>query len=205
VHLLLPLNRPKSFVGLASVFEGVGVSAYLRAANLITNGDYLTAAGSILTVESRHNAYIRSSLKESPFPQAFDVPLDFDEVYSLAAAFIVSCPATNPKLPVKAFDPLALGTTGTVKSGDVITILTSGYTLAAANGKDPINAAFITVTGPFISEATPTNGGFSVTVPKGINGQSYLVLTSCSDKVTGDTIKAGPLILKITNPYPSTS
>ncbi|TVY94453.1 Protein rds1 [Lachnellula willkommii] len=200
-----PSTDPKSFVALAGVLEGVGISAYLGAAALISNPDYLTAAGSILTVESRHNSYIRASQKQSPFPQAFDVPLDFDEVYSLAAAFIVSCPTTNPTLPVKAFAPLTLSTTGTVKSGDVITVATPGYTLAAANGKDPIYAAFITVTGPLISVATPTSGGFTVTVPQGINGQSYLVLTSCSDTVTDDTIKSGPLIVEITNPYPSTS
>ncbi|TVY41065.1 Protein rds1 [Lachnellula subtilissima] len=199
-----PSTDPKSFVALAAVLEGVGITAYLGAAALITNADYLTAAGSILTVESRHNAYLRAAQKQSPFPQPFDVPLDFDEVYSLASAFIVSCPATNPTLPVKAFAPLALSTTGTVKSGDVITVATPGYTLAAANGKDPVYAAFITVTGPLISVATPTSGGFLVTVPTGINGQSYLVLTSCSDTVTDDTIKAGPLIVEITNPYPST-
>lgn len=131
--------------------------------------------------------------------------MDFDEVYSLAAAFIVSCPSTNPPLPVKAFAPLALGTSGAVKSGDVIDVLTPNYSLVAVDGKAPIYAAFITVTGPLISEATPIEGGFKVTVPKGINGQSYLVLTSCSDRVTDDYIKAGPLIVEITNPYPTTA
>jgi hypothetical protein len=134
--------------------------------------------------------------------------LTFDEVYTLAAGFIVSCPAGNaklPNLPLKAFPSLTLGTTGTIKSGDSIELLTPGYTLAAQDGKAPVYAAFITVTGPIFADAIPTAGGFKVTVPAGINGQSYVVLTGCNDKVTDETVSAGPAIVEITNPYPSTA
>lgn len=200
-----PSTDPASFVALASVLEGVGVSAYLGAAASIANPAYLTAAGSILTVEARHNAYIRSALAASPFPQPFDAPLTFDEVYTLAASFIVSCPSTNAALPVKAFPSLALGTEGAIKSGDTITLLTPGYALLPASGTGPVYAAFIAVTGPTLVEATAVSGGFTVVVPAGFNGQTYVVLTGCKDSVTDNTISAGPAIVEITNPYPSKS
>ena len=98
----------KSFLATASILEGVGVSAYLGAAADIMSKTYLTAAGSILTVEARHSSYIRAGLKEVPFAQPFDAPLSINEVYSLASQFIVSCPPENPALPVKAFPKLVL-------------------------------------------------------------------------------------------------
>jgi len=189
----------KMFVATASILEGVGVSAYLGAAADIMSKDYLTAAGSILTVEARHSAYLRSSLKESPFAQPFDIPLTIDEVYTMAAAFIVSCPASNPKLPVKAFPTLTLDPTTTmpIKAGSVVTLLTPGYTLKPVTGLPTIYAAFISVTGPTFVVATPVAGGFSVTIPKGFNGQSYAVLTSCNETVTDDTTAVGPALIEV--------
>lgn len=120
----------------------------------------------------------------------------------MAAPFIVSCPSTNAPLPVKAFPSLSVATTtppSTIKSGDTITLLTPNYTLTPANGQTPLYAAFVTVTGPIYADATPVDGGFSVVVPEGVNGQSYAVLTACQDAVNDDTILAGPAIVEIDN------
>ncbi|OBT86596.1 hypothetical protein VE02_05100 [Pseudogymnoascus sp. 03VT05] len=189
------------FVATASILEGVGVSAYLGAAADIMSKEYLTDAGSILTVEARHSSYLRSALKQAPFAQPFDTPLTIDEVYTLAAAFITSCPSSNPKLPVKAFPTLTLDPTSPmpVKAGSVVTLLTSGSTLKAANGVATVYAAFISVTGPTFVKATPVAGGFSVTIPEGFNGQSYAVLTGSNETVTDDTTAAGPAIIEISN------
>jgi hypothetical protein len=115
-----------SFLATASILEGVGVSAYLGAAADIMSKTYLTAAGSILTVESRHSSYLRANLKEAPFPQPFDAPLTLDEVYSLASGFITSCPSSNAPLPVKAFPKLQLAptTAKSVTAGATVTLLT---------------------------------------------------------------------------------
>lgn len=200
-----PSTDPKSFVGLASILEGVGTAAYLGAAAYISNPTYLSAAGSILSIEARHSSYLRASLSQSPIPQPFENPLTFDEVYTLAAPFIVSCPAGNadkPQLPLKAFPSLTVATTGPIKSGDQVTLLTEGYALVSANN-GPIYAAFITITGPIYVQATPVAGGYSVTIPApstGMpNGQSYLVLTGCKDAVNDDTVVAGPGLIEISN------
>ena len=83
-------------------------------------------AGSILTVEARHAAYIRAALGEKPFPNAFDTPLDFNQVFSLAAQFITALPP-NVTLPFKAFPPIM------VEAGD-------GYDLAFVGGKEDAEA-----------------------------------------------------------------
>jgi hypothetical protein len=200
-----PSTDPASFVALASVLEGVGVSAYLGAAADILDKGYLTDAGSILTVEARHSAFLRRALKQSPFPQPFDTPLDLDEVYTLAAAFIVACPSTNAPLPVVAFPTLTLETTGTIDTGDTIAVLfdlpqtPTSRSTADADSKSPIYGAFITVTGPIYVNTQKINGGVTLVVPSGISGQSYLVLTkNNTGPVTDDNVIAGPAIVEVT-------
>ncbi|KAI1062894.1 hypothetical protein NW752_004413 [Fusarium irregulare] len=189
----------KSFLATASILEGVGVSAYLGAAADIMSKTYLTAAGSILTVEARHSAYIRAGNKQVPFAQPFDAPLTYNEVYSLASGFITSCPKSNPALPVKAFPALtATSDKESIMTGDMVTLMTPGTTVKAAEGQK-VYAAFIAVTGPTFVEAKPVDGGFSVEIPEGFAGQTYVVLTGCNEAVSDDTVAAGPAIIEISS------
>jgi hypothetical protein len=182
-------------VALAAVLEGVGVSAYLGAAASIQSKEYLTAAGSILTVEARHSAYLRTALGESPFPTPFDIPLSFNEVYTLAAPFIVVCPSSNPTIPVRSFPRLELGSEAPVSTGETITLLTPGYTIQA--NETQLYGAFVTVMGPIFEKATAVDGGFEVTVPANIAGQNYVVLTPSSSIVNDGTVVAGPAIVEV--------
>jgi hypothetical protein len=58
-----------SVLGAAMIFEDLGVAAYNGAGKLITNGDYLVAAGKIVSVEARHASAIRDLL--NPFSASF--------------------------------------------------------------------------------------------------------------------------------------
>ncbi|CAI7583547.1 unnamed protein product [Penicillium glandicola] len=190
-----PSTDVSSFLALASVLEGVGVSAYLGAAASIMSDTYLTAAGSILTTEARHSAYLRAALGEVPFAQAFDNPLGFNEVYTVASPFIASCPSSNGALPVKAFPALTMTSMKAVMTGSQVQLAAgSGFNTSTSD----VNAAFITVTGPIWATLKSTDDGkFTVTVPEGVSGQSYVVLTKGNQQATDDNIVAGPAIVEI--------
>jgi rubrerythrin len=51
----------------AMAFEDLGVAAYNGAGRYITNNDYLTLAGKIVSVEARHAALIRELVKTNSF------------------------------------------------------------------------------------------------------------------------------------------
>ena len=80
----------KSFLKLAQTLEDTGVSAYNGAAPQIESTDVLAAAGSIVQVEARHAAAIRSLNGEPPADSGFDKPLDMQAVLKAVKPFVKS-------------------------------------------------------------------------------------------------------------------
>ena len=65
-----------SVLGTAKALEDTGVSAYNGAGQYITNSDYLTVAGKIVSVEARHAAAIRDLLNPKSADFAGDDVVD---------------------------------------------------------------------------------------------------------------------------------
>lgn len=76
---------------IAQVVENVGVGAYAGAAHLVGDPRVLTAAASIVTIESRHQTLLNMFQGFSPIPQPFDLPLAPNEVLAIAGPFIKGC------------------------------------------------------------------------------------------------------------------
>lgn len=132
------LASPSAMVKTARVLEAVGVSAYLGAAPLVNSSAVLSAAASIVTVESRHQAFIRIAMGAEPIPAAFDTALQPRAVFTLAAQFIKSCPEGS-NLNIQPFPSIALQNPEKA---------TAGQDLKLADPAQPAGAMFCAFVAP---------------------------------------------------------
>ncbi|KAG9317125.1 hypothetical protein JVU11DRAFT_1317 [Chiua virens] len=82
------LTDVNTMVANARVVENVGVSAYLGALTYLTDPALVSAAGSIMTVEARHQTILNLLSNATSVPQPFDVALAPTDVLAIANIFI---------------------------------------------------------------------------------------------------------------------
>ncbi len=78
----------KSYLKLAQTLEDTGVSAYNGAGPSIQSKEVLAAAGSIVQIEARHAAGIRTLRGQKAAPTAFDKALDKEQVLTAVKPFV---------------------------------------------------------------------------------------------------------------------
>jgi hypothetical protein len=125
-------------VTVARVVEHVGVGAYLGAAHLVQDPRVLTAAATIVTVESRHSTVLNIFESATAISQPFDLALLPNEVLAIAGSFIKGCdlgipgtlsqyfiifsPRSSPLFASRSANPaLTVTNTGSVTSGTSLT------------------------------------------------------------------------------------
>ncbi|KAI1305694.1 ferritin-like domain-containing protein [Xylaria venustula] len=185
-------------VATAAVLESVGISAYLGAAPLVSDGGILSTAASIVTVEARHQSFIRSASGVAVSPSPLDTPLGPKAVFSLAAPFIQSCPGgsnlaltafpalsmTSPA-PVAGVMNIAAGTNIQVQSDAASTASFCGFTNSAAPG------------GTAFTAFDAANG---CALPPNLAGVVYVTLTSdapATGVLTDSITVAGPMVVQL--------
>ncbi|RPD74511.1 hypothetical protein L226DRAFT_571394 [Lentinus tigrinus ALCF2SS1-7] len=161
------LNDVPTMAATARVVENLGVSAYLGAAHLIDDPVLLTAAGSILTVEARHQTILNVLSNGASIPQAFDVGFLPNEVLAIAGAFISGC-----DLGVPANQPLTITNTGAAQPGTLLT-----FSSPALNGSVDTSTLFcqMLVGGMPTSISLPLD---QCIVPQGVEGPVGLFITA---------------------------
>ncbi|KAJ1027800.1 hypothetical protein NDA13_003254 [Ustilago tritici] len=197
-----------SFLATARVLEGVGVSAYLGASKNLTNQTVETAA-SILVVEGQHQSYLIAQTDDggNAIPSPYATPLNFKQVYSLAAPFIESCPE-NATLPITTFPALTLASASGENNGTFTPGQQVNVTYDSSNGTSSSGNKYLAViqgiAGPqFLPLDSGSNSSSTVTLPANLTGgQMYAVVTSSDSSVTDDNTLAGPAVGYVSVPLP---
>jgi hypothetical protein len=183
-------------VATAQILEQVGVSAYLGAAPLVSDGSILSTAGSILTIEARHQSFINVGLGQPATGGSFDTPLSAKQVFSLAAPFITSCPEGS-NLILTAFPTLTMAGGGVAAAAIGQTIQLESEAAAGAqfcsftNG----NAAGGTLFSPFVQ-----GQGCQIPSSSELVGPTYINLVTqapLTGVITDDIIVAGPMFVNL--------
>jgi len=173
------------------------------------NAFLLGAASSILTVEARHDAYLRGGIGANPYPSSFDTIVPAPYAYNLAQAFVVRCPTQlnypiYPKLNLTSpvVKPNLLPN---LKAGQNVTFGFNPATIPnyATLSQKPLYIALLnSVNNVSYTPIVPCGTGCaSIRLPAGLSNIAYAVMTNLFgaslDTLVSDGTLAGPAELPI--------
>jgi len=187
-------------VATAAILEQVGVSAYLGAAPLVTDGGILSTAGSILTMEARHASFVRIGTGAAAAPGAFDTALSPKSVFSLAAPFITSCPEGS-NLILTAFPTLTMA--GGAQAAAAKPTLGSTLSLqSSAGASGATHCAFTNGNIPGGSRFAAFSEATGCVIPESpdLQGVVYVYLVNqapLSGVITDAIVVAGPMFVQL--------
>jgi Ferritin-like domain len=193
------LDDVKAFVSLGSVLEGVGVSAYLGGAAVVTSKDILTAAAAILVAEGLHQGIQRQGLQQVASANIVGTPASPNAVFTLASAFIGSCPPTNMELPFTAFPTLE-----TMQKDAIAPNATAMFSVGG-QVEEPFFMTFVSGIDTISVPGKNENGMLTAEIPAKTQGQAYAFVTK--EETTGaiqdSQVLFGPAILEVTADAPA--
>jgi hypothetical protein len=203
-----PVNSTREFFELADIITSVGIGATIGLADrlAVTDPELINVISSILTVESRHDAFFRHINGKVPNPAPFDTGISDIWAYNLALSFIVpgSCPIEVP-VPILP----ALNVSDPSWSGSSYTS-TNAATLQFT--WDPLQATFVAeadkqlLVGWVNQLNVPVYTALNITakgtgtaaVPPGMNGAVFAAVTTQQPDNVDDlalATLAGPVVL----------
>lgn len=204
-----PVNSTQGFFELADKITSVGIGSTISLAKrlAVTDPFLIQSVSSILTVESRHDAFFRHIEGKSPNPAPFDTGISDIWAYNLALLFIVpgSCPVeialpTLPTLNVSesTYPRLANSTEPPLREFEWNP---AQMTFVAEAGKQLLVGWVNQLNEPvYTSLNIIVEGKGTTAVPPGMNGAAFAVVTTQQPDNTDDlalATLAGPVLLTL--------
>jgi Ferritin-like domain len=211
-----PVSDAPSFYALANIITSVGIGALidLEANVAPTDPGVIPAVGSIVPVESRHDAFFRLTANEHPNPTAFETRISGTWAYNLALDFIVADSCTNLPVSISSlpvFPDIQVINAGppsfAAKNGEpgslTFTVLTPSQMYTHWNTSGPLYMGWVdAANSPVYTSVTHVgNGDFMADIPSGLFGMAFAALTNQNTATNvADLTKAtvaGPLPMPV--------
>ena len=211
-----PVSDAPSFFALANIITSVGIGALidLEANVAPTDPGVIPAVGSIVPVESRHDAFFRLTANEHPNPTAFETRISGAWAYNLALDFVVADSCTNlpsfitslpvfPDIQVIGAGPPSFAAKNNEPGSLTFTILNPKQMYAHWNTSGPLYMGWVdAANSPVYTPAIDVGGGdFKADIPAGLFGMAFAALTNQNTATNvADLTKAtiaGPLPMPV--------